>query len=90
MRAILAGEPDEDKVVIRGKLRGCYHRDGQPFVGSRFRGVCRNGQNYQMFIMVDGQHKMYKGGFSSAREAGLAYDEAAIQLRGLRVRPGGE
>ncbi len=39
-----------------------------------------------MFIMVDGAKKMYKGGFRSAKEAGLTYDKAAIQMRGLKVK----
>ena len=38
-----------------------------------------------MFIMVDGERKMYLGGFENGYEAGRAYDKAAIQLRGLKA-----
>lgn len=36
--------------------------------------------------MIDGKRKLYKGGFKTAKEAGIVYDRAAIQLRGLKVR----
>ena len=39
-----------------------------------------------MFIMIDGKKKMYQGGYESAEAAGRAYDQAAIQMRGLKAR----
>ncbi len=38
-----------------------------------------------MFIMIDGKKKMYQGGYDSAEDAGRAYDQAAIQMRGIKV-----
>lgn len=42
--------------------------------------------NFQMFIMINGKQKMYKGGLKSDIEAARLYDKAAIQLKGRRVR----
>ena len=39
-----------------------------------------------MFIMVDGKHKMYRGGYASEPDAARGYDQAAIQLKGKKVR----
>lgn len=52
--------------------------------GSRFRGVSRNGEKYQIMV-VKGALKKYIGAIDNEDVAGLLYDKYAIMIQGLQV-----
>jgi len=53
--------------------------------GSRFRGVSKNGSQWQVLIMVR-KKKRYLGSFSSEEEAARAYDKVALQNHGNKAK----
>ena len=52
--------------------------------GSRYRGVSKNGEKYQVMV-VCGTTKKYVGALASEDAAGLIYDKYSIILQGLKV-----
>lgn len=52
---------------------------------SKYRGVSRNGSNWQVLIMANNK-KYYIGSYSSEELAARVYDIHAIKLRGIRAR----
>ena len=68
---------DEDKIF---DLR----RNPKPR-GSRFRGVSKNGSQWQVLIMVK-KKKRYLGSFSKEEEAARAYDKVALQNHGNKAK----
>eukprot|EP00357_Protocruzia_adherens_P012033 CAMPEP_0114999866 /NCGR_PEP_ID=MMETSP0216-20121206/16406_1 /TAXON_ID=223996 /ORGANISM="Protocruzia adherens, Strain Boccale" /LENGTH=449 /DNA_ID=CAMNT_0002364833 /DNA_START=107 /DNA_END=1456 /DNA_ORIENTATION=- len=52
---------------------------------SKYRGVSRNGNQWQVLIMVD-KKKRYIGSYSAEIEAARSYDKAAIQNHGVRAK----
>ena len=53
--------------------------------GSRFRGVSKNGSQWQVLIMVK-KKKRYLGSFASEEEAARAYDKVALQHHGNKAK----
>jgi hypothetical protein len=53
--------------------------------GSRYRGVSRNGNQWQVLIMVN-KKKRYVGSYSNEEEAARAYDKAALQNHGSKAK----
>lgn len=53
--------------------------------GSKFRGVSRNGNQWQVLIMVL-KKKRYVGSYSDEEEAARAYDKATLQNHGLKAK----
>lgn len=53
--------------------------------GSRYRGVSRNGNQWQVLIMVN-KKKRYVGSYSMEEEAAKAYDKAALQNHGPKAK----
>ena len=53
--------------------------------GSKFRGVSRNGSQWQVLIMVK-KKKRYVGSFSNEEEAARAYDKVALQHHGIKAK----
>ena len=53
--------------------------------GSRFRGVSKNGSQWQVLIMVK-KKKRYLGSFPSEEEAARAYDKVALQNHGNKAK----
>ena len=52
---------------------------------SKFRGVSRNGKQWQVLIMIK-QKKRYIGNFSDEEEAAREYDKIAIQFHGPKAK----
>ena len=53
--------------------------------GSKYRGVSRNGNQWQVLIMLH-KSKSYVGTFSSEEVAARIYDILAIKNRGIKAR----
>ena len=53
--------------------------------GSRYRGVSRNGNQWQVLIMVN-KKKRYVGSYSNEEEAARAYDKVALQNHGNKAK----
>ena len=53
--------------------------------GSRYRGVSKNGSQWQVLIMVK-KKKRYLGSFSNEEEAARAYDRVALQHHGIKAK----
>ena len=53
--------------------------------GSRFRGVSKNGSQWQVLIMVK-KKKRYLGSFANEEEAARAYDKVALQNHGNKAK----
>jgi hypothetical protein len=61
------------------------NKNGKSQRGSQYRGVSRNGNQWQVLIMVKKQ-KLYLGSFTDEKEAGKAYDMVAIKNHGLKAK----
>jgi hypothetical protein len=53
--------------------------------GSKFRGVSRNGNQWQVLIMVN-KKKRYVGSYSKEEDAARAYDKVALQNHGSKAK----
>jgi hypothetical protein len=53
--------------------------------GSKYRGVSRNGSNWQVLIMANNK-KYYIGNYPSEELAARVYDIHAIKMRGIKAR----
>ena len=53
--------------------------------GSKYRGVSRNGNQWQVLIMVN-KKKRYVGSYSREEEAARAYDKVALQNHGVKAK----
>ena len=53
---------------------------------SRYRGVSRNGHQWQVLIMIN-KKKHYIGSFMSEEEAAREYDRVAIRNKGAKAKP---
>ena len=53
--------------------------------GSKYRGVSKNGSQWQVLIMVK-KKKRYIGSFSNEEEAAKAYDKVAFQHHGIKAK----
>ncbi len=61
------------------------NRGGKKPRGSRYRGVSRNGNQWQVLIMVN-KKKRYVGSYSNEEEAARAYDKVALQNHGTKAK----
>lgn len=72
---------DEHFVIIQGQ-----HRFKQQTVrGSRYRGVSKNGNKWQVLVMGN-QKKQYSGSIQDEAAAARLYDKFAIKNLGLRAK----
>ena len=53
--------------------------------GSKYRGVSRNGNQWQVLIMIN-KKKRYVGSYSKEEDAARAYDKVALQNHGSKAK----
>lgn len=72
---------EEDALVLRGnaKIANSTKR------GSVYRGVSKNGKQYQVMVM-NNNHKYFSGQIKSEELAARIYDRYALQTMGLRAK----
>jgi hypothetical protein len=80
--------PDEDNPPANAAtLQAEAFREGKARYSSSFRGVSYEKQNQCWIASITHQYAhIWLGRFSNERKAALAYDDKAIELRGLDAR----
>ena len=74
-------ESDEGSVLEEKKKSG----DLRGLRGSKFRGVSKNGNQWQVLIMIN-KKKRYIGNYRTEEEAATSYDIVAIQNHGKKAK----
>jgi hypothetical protein len=75
-----------DQVIIDAKPKRPHQNMGADmFRGSKFRGVSRNKNKWQMMIMIN-QKKVYVGAIATENDAARYYDSIAIVCQGLSAK----
>ena len=72
---------DENYVIIQGQFRNKM----QTIRGSRYRGVSKNGNKWQVLVMGN-QKKQYSGSIRDETAAARMYDRFAVKNLGLRAK----
>lgn len=79
-------ENNEFKYIIDAKPKRPHHNFGtNEFRGSKYRGVSRNKNKWQMMIMIN-QKKVYVGAIGNEHDAAKYYDSIAIICQGLSAK----
>ena len=72
-----------DNLLNLEKFNDFFQKNRKPR-GSKYRGVSKNGRNWQVLIVVKKQKK-YLGSYSNEEEAARAYDKIALQNLGFNA-----
>lgn len=82
----IRSEKDLAKTIIDAKPKRPHHNMGaNMFRGSRYRGVSKNKNKWQMMIMIN-QKKVYIGAIQNEFDAARYYDHIAIISQGLSAK----
>ena len=82
----IKNEKDTLKIIIDEKLKRAYQNiNGDKFRGSKYRGVSKNKNKWQMMIMIN-QKKVYIGAIQDEIDAAKYYDHIAIISQGLSAK----
>jgi hypothetical protein len=82
----IRSEKDMSKTIIDAKPKRPHHNMGaNMFRGSRYRGVSKNKNKWQMMIMIN-QKKVYIGAIQNEFDAARYYDHIAIISQGLSAK----
>jgi hypothetical protein len=83
---VIENEMNQSSIVIDAKPKRPHHNMGTDlFRGSKYRGVSRNKNKWQMMIMIN-QQKVYIGAIYSENEAARYYDAIAIMCQGINAK----
>ena len=77
-------ENENDSSFDSKKVSELIQKNTKPR-GSKYRGVSKNGSQWQVLIMVK-KKKRYIGSFSNEEEAAKAYDKVALQHHGIKAK----
>jgi hypothetical protein len=79
-------EKDGETTIIEAKPKRPHQNMGADmFRGSKFRGVSRNKNKWQMMIMIN-QKKVYIGAIQHENDAAKYYDSIAIICQGMSAK----
>ena len=79
----LVAVPVEDQVLFESNIKSELMQN-RSHRGSRFRGVSKNGEKYQVMV-ISGSVRKYVGALVNEDAAGLIYDKYSIILQGMKV-----
>ena len=78
-------EENKNEVSLNSELMSELMQKNTKPRGSRYRGVSKNGSQWQVLIMVK-KKKRYLGSFSNEEKAARAYDKVALQHHGIKAK----
>lgn len=76
-------EPYE--IILRPHKKSFKGENNQTFRGSKFRGISKNGNSWQILVMVN-RKKKYLGTLPTEEQAAKFYDKIAIQFQGHKAK----
>ena len=74
-----------DSIVQRSFSKSFKGDEKDNFRGSKFRGISKNGNQWQVLLMFQGQKK-YFGTLKEEIEAARFYDRVSIQYHGIKAK----
>ena len=81
---LLAQRADKERVIMPYK-KAFKGADVNNFRGSKFRGISKNGNSWQILVMVN-RKKKYLGTLPDEELAARFYDKVAIQNQGVKAK----
>ena len=73
------------EIIVKPHKKAFKGDNVQNFRGSKFRGISKNGNSWQILVMVN-RKKKYLGTLPTEEQAAKFYDKVAIQYQGAKAK----